>query len=237
LAHILAWWEEGMSIIRAIAEERTLERKRYDFDAFNAQAVATYKPWDEADFMAHFEKTRQVMAADLRSLNEMLFQNRRVQGWLRAVVTHHAREHMLVLSPFLVVDMLENDWAAYIEDFHHLVSDKQDQFLSQQGFKSFHDLVAHVTGWWEEGARIIMGMLDSPSFTWRELDTDSFNAELVEKYSTWSDEDLYEHFEKVRLGLIDLISELPQDAFHNKDIEELLIADVVEHHEEHSIPA
>ena len=40
LAHILAWWEEGMRIIRAIAEERDFERRKYDFDIFNAEAVA-----------------------------------------------------------------------------------------------------------------------------------------------------------------------------------------------------
>jgi hypothetical protein len=56
LAHILAWWEEGMGIIHAIAEGREFERKRYDFDAFNADAVAKYQAWDEAQFMAHFEE-------------------------------------------------------------------------------------------------------------------------------------------------------------------------------------
>ncbi|HEX6033179.1 MAG TPA: hypothetical protein VFY83_02050, partial [Anaerolineales bacterium] len=58
LAHILAWWEEGMGIILAIAEERPFERKKYDFDAFNAEAVAKYRSWDEDAFMAHFEETR-----------------------------------------------------------------------------------------------------------------------------------------------------------------------------------
>ena len=58
LAHILAWWDEGMSIILAIAEERPFERKRYDFDVFNAEAVATYKIWDENEFMTRFEGTR-----------------------------------------------------------------------------------------------------------------------------------------------------------------------------------
>ena len=42
LAHILAWWEEAMPIILAIAEGREYERKKYDFDAFNAEAVARY---------------------------------------------------------------------------------------------------------------------------------------------------------------------------------------------------
>jgi len=46
LAHILAWWDEGMEIILAIAENREYERKKYDFDIFNAEAVAKYKDWD-----------------------------------------------------------------------------------------------------------------------------------------------------------------------------------------------
>jgi hypothetical protein len=236
LAHILAWWDEGMSIILAIAEERPFERKKYDFDVFNAEAVAKYRPLEEAEFMAHFEATRQKMGADLKSMNEAVFENRRVQAWLRAVVTHHAREHLIALSPFLVIDVLENDWAAYIEDFNRLAPDKQKEFLAKQGFENFHDLLAHVIGWWEEGARIIMGILDSPAFTWQDPETDSFNTELVEKYSTWSDDNLYKHFETVRMALIGLISELPEDAFINKDIENLLIADVIEHYDEHPIP-
>lgn len=236
LAHLLAWWEEGMRIILAIAEERPFERKKYDFDAFNAEAVAKYKPWEETEFMAHFETSRQKMGADLKSMNEAVFENRRVQAWLRAVITHHAREHLIALSPFLVIDVLENDWATYIEDFNRLEHDKQKEFLTKQGFENFHDLLAHVIGWWEEGARITMGILDSPAFTWQDPETDSFNAELVEKYSTWSDDDLYKHFETVRLAMIDLISGLPEDAFINTDIENLLIADVVEHYDEHPIP-
>jgi hypothetical protein len=96
LAHILAWWDEGMGIILAIAEDRPFERKKYDFDAFNADALAKYKSWDENEFMTHFERTRQKMGADLRSLDE-LFGNRRVKGccapssWLMPVSTSSAR--------------------------------------------------------------------------------------------------------------------------------------------------
>src|SRR5215216_2673927 len=75
LAHILAWWDEGMGVIRAIAEGREFERKKYDFDAFNAEAVAKYKSWDEAKFLAHFENTRQKMESELRSMPEAVFEN------------------------------------------------------------------------------------------------------------------------------------------------------------------
>jgi hypothetical protein len=237
LAHILAWWEEGMGIIRAIAEERPFARKKYEFDVFNAEAVVKYSSWDEGEFMAHFEKTRQKMGADLRSMDEAVFENRRVRAWLRAVILNHAREHLVSLSRFLVVDMLENDWATYIEDFHRLEPEKQNEFLSKQGFEKFHDLLAHIIGWWEEGARVIHGILNSPSFTWQDPETDSFNAELAQKYSTWSDDDLFKHYESVRLALIDLAERLPEDAFLNKDIESWLADDVVEHYDEHPIRA
>ena len=237
LAHILAWWEEGMGIILAIAEDRPFERKRYDFDVFNAEAVAKYKPWKEDDFMAHFEKARQNMAADLKSLPDAVFENRRVRAWLRGVVLHHAREHLVALSRFLVLDMLQNDWRTYIEDFQRLDSGKQQEFLSKQGFVSFHDLLAHIVGWWEEGARIIHGIVNRPSFTWQEVETDSFNAELIRKFSTWSDDDLLHHYESLRLALIDLVERLPEDAFLHKDIEGWLADDVVHHYDDHPIPA
>jgi hypothetical protein len=107
----------------------------------------------------------------------------------------------------------------------------------QQGFASFHDLVAHIVGWWEEGARIILGIMDSPSFTWESHDIDTFNLELTEKFSTWTDEDLFKHHHSVRLALIDLTADLPEDAFLNDDIAGWLKEDVVGHYDEHPIPA
>lgn len=236
LAHILAWWDEGMGIILAIAQEREYERRKYDFDVFNAEAVAKYKAVDEAAFLDQFEKTRQKMAADLKSMNEAVFENRRVKTWLHGIIFHHAREHLVALSRFMVIDLLENEWATYIADFNRLEVEKQKEFLSKQGFGSFHDLLAHVIGWWEEGARIISGILDSPSFTWESHDTDAFNLELAQKYSTWSDEDLFKHYETVRLAMLELAADLPDDAFLNKDIEGWLKDDVVTHYDDHPIP-
>ena len=236
LAHILAWWEEGMRIILSIAENREVERKKYDFDVFNAEAVAKYKSWDPNEFLAHFEKTRQKMGADLKSVHEAVYENRRVEAWLHAVILHHAREHLVAISRFLVMDLLKNEWATYIEDFEHLDDEKKKEFLSEQGFESFHDLLAHIIGWWEEGARIIMGILDSPAFMWESHETDSYNAELKQKYSAWSDDNLFKHYETVRKALLDLIADLPADAFLNRDIEGWLKDDVVEHYDEHPLP-
>ena len=237
LAHILAWWDEGMDVILALAEEREFQRKKYDFDAFNAEAVDKYKSWDEAEFLSQFEETRQKMGADLRSMDEAVFEKPRVKSWIRGILINHAREHLVALSRFLVVDMLENEWKTYIEDFNELEPEKQTEFLSKQGFENFHDLLAHIIGWWEEGARIIMGIVNNPGFTWESHDIDAFNVELTEKYSKWSDDDLFRHFDSVRLAMIDLTADLPDDFFLNKDIEGWLRDDVVEHYNEHAISA
>ncbi|MCC6498838.1 MAG: ClbS/DfsB family four-helix bundle protein [Anaerolineales bacterium] len=235
LAHILAWWDEGMPIIMAIAEGREFERKKYDFDAFNAEAVEKYKSWDEDKFLAHFEKTRQKTEADIQSVNEAAFENRRVRAWADAVFIHHAREHLVVLSRFLAMDLLKNEWAEYVEEFNNLGEEKQKEFLSKQGFESFHDLVAHIIGWWEDGAHIISGIVEKPGFTWENRDTDAFNLELTKKYASWSDDELFKHFERVRTVMYELTASLPADAFQNYDIEGWLNDDVVGHYDEHAI--
>jgi len=237
LAHILSWWEEGMGIIHAIAEEREFERKKYDFDIFNAEAIARYKPWGEAEFMAHFERTRQQMAADLRSMNDAVFENRRVQNWLRGIIFSHAREHLVALSRFLTLDVLENEWSDYVANFNKLDAVKQQEFLAKQGVESFHQMLGHVVGWWEEGARIINGILASPGFTWTDPDVDEFNVMLKKKYASWSDDDMLQQFETVRHSLIEMVARLPDDAFLNSDIESWLVADVVEHYDDHLVPA
>jgi hypothetical protein len=132
--------------------------------------------------------------------------------------------------------MLENEWGTYIADFNRLDTEKQTEFLSKQGFQSFHDLLAHIVGWWEEGARIITGIVNNPGFTWESYDTDAFNVELTEKYSAWSDDDLFKHYESVRLAMMDLTANLPDDFFLNKDIEGWLRDDVVGHYDEHPLP-
>jgi len=235
LAHVLAWWEEGMGIILAIAEEREYARKKYDFNAFNAEAVAKYKDLDEAGFLAHFEKTRQKAAADLKSMNEAAWENRRVRYWINGIFIHHAREHLVALSRFLTLDTLENEWSAYIEDFEKI--EDKDAFLKKQGVENFRELLGHVIGWWEEGERIVTGILKDSNFTWQSRATDSFNAELISKYRKISDAEAQKQFEIKRQDMIKFVNDLPEDAFINQDIESWLAADVVEHFDEHATHA
>lgn len=233
LAHVLAWWEEAMPIILAIAEEREYARKKYDFDAFNAEAVAKYKSWDEAEFLAHFEKMRQKAASDLKSMNEAAWENRRVRSWVNGVFIHHAREHLVALSRFLTLDTLENEWNTYIEDFEKI--EDKDGFLKKQGVENFRELLGHVIGWWEEGERIITDILKDANFKRQDYNTDAFNAELIVKYKKLSDTEAQKQFENKRQAMIQFVHDLPEEAFTNMDIEGWLAADVVEHLDEHAV--
>jgi hypothetical protein len=231
LAHVVAWWEEAMPIILAIAEDREYARKKYDFDGFNAEAVEKYKSWDETEFLAHFERERQKAVADLRSMNEAAWDNKRVRSWVNGVFIHHAREHLVALSRFLVLDTLENEWAVYVENFEKI--EDKDAFLKKQGVDSFQELLGHNIGWWEVGEHIITGVLKDPNFKWQDHDTNVFNAELILKYKNVSLEDAKKQFESKRLDMLKLTNELPDEALLNPTIEDWLAADVVEHFDEH----
>lgn len=233
LAHILAWWEDVMPAILAIAENREFEKKKYDYDAFNVEAVAKYKDWDEAEFLAHFEKSRQKAAADLRSMNEAAFDDKRIRGRINGIFIHHAREHLVTLSKFLTLDTLEHEWGTYAAKFD--ASDKKEEFLKKQGAARFGDLLAHVAAWWDEGMTAVKGALNDPSFVYKgPADTDAYNAEIVAKYRGASEADLRALFEQKRLEVLDLVRGLPDHAFENPTIEDWLAADVVEHYDEHA---
>ena len=135
-----------------------------------------------------------------------------------------------------VIHVLEEGWGVYVRQFNALSSEEQAAFLEKQGFERFHDLLAHVIGWWEEGLRIITGILDDPSFTWEDRDVDAYNRELIEKFRSWSEEDLLLHYENVREAFLNLVADLSEDALANEDIHYWLKEDVITHLEDHKIP-
>jgi hypothetical protein len=233
LAHILSWWEEAMPLILAIAENREYERRKYNFDVFNAEAIAKYKDWDQTEFLVHFEKTRQKAVTDLRSVDEAAFENRRVRGWINGVFIHHAREHLVALGRFLASDTLEQEWGAFLAKFDTL--ENKDEYLKKQGFERLGDVLAHVIGWWDEGVKVVQGVAANPAFVYDEPDTDTFNVEIVAKYKGSSDADLRDLFEKKRMEMIALVRDLPQSMFDNPLVERWLAADVVEHFDEHDL--
>lgn len=232
-AHIMEWWTEGMGIIMAIAEKREFERKKYDFDVFNAAAVAKYKNWNEIEFMSLFEETRLSVVADLKKVDEEVFANRRVQGWVSGIFTHHARVHLVACGKFIVLDTLENEYSKLIKKFDAL--EDKNEYLKKQGFERFEDMLAHTIGWWDEGVKVIEGIKKDTNYIYDELNTDLFNAEIVAKYKNMNVDEVRNDFEQKRIEMIAFVKNLDEGVFENLTIERWLAADVVEHFDEHDV--
>ena len=93
LAHILAWWEEADKIVTSILDNMELPRKEYDINAFNAAALEHFQSWQEADMLIHFENVRQSLLTLVVEIPESGLVNPRINGWLKACVVEHFKEH------------------------------------------------------------------------------------------------------------------------------------------------
>jgi len=130
---------------------------------------------------------------------------------------------------------LQDGWATYVERFHKLSPEAQVQFLKEQGYARFADLLGHVTAWWEEGEKAIQGVVKDPGYRWESYDIDAFNARAVERFSGLDEPTVVNSFELARISFTALVSSLSDEAFNNKKISGWLYADVIEHLQDHDI--
>ena len=93
VAHIIAWWEDGLEAIDAITKDRTYQHPAKDTDAYNAEAVRIFGELDEDEVWKKFELTRQSLMELAINLPETVFDHKEVQAWLRADVIEHYYEH------------------------------------------------------------------------------------------------------------------------------------------------
>jgi len=143
------------------------------------------------------------------------------------------KETTLTCSQLL--DILNKDWESYPGRFKSLNPARQAAFLQEQGYASFHDLLAHIIAWWEEAIKIVDAIMDMEELPRKEYDLDAFNAAAVENYKKWKDADLLFHFENLRLALLNLVADMPENGLDNKRVNNWLNACVVEHYHTHDI--
>jgi hypothetical protein len=116
-----------------------------------------------------------------------------------------------------------------------MTEEQQKAFLEKQGFPRFRDLAAHIVAWWEEGIRLIEGVAKNPTHRMPEMDTDAFNALVVEMFSLLAEVDVWKRYEAARAALIELAINLPDDTYQHKEVQAWLRSDVIEHYFDHSI--
>ncbi len=235
LAHVGVWWEEGRGIVRDAIDKRERQRRKYDFDEFNAASLARFQDVPEDELLKWYENERQQMMTLVSSLDAEQIRMRRVYGWLDAVTLFHLKEHGIGAPRFLILDMLRREWAAYAERFHGLSEEEQKAFLEKQGFPRFRDLAAHIVAWWEEGIRLIEGVAKDPAHRMPDMDTDAFNALVVEMFGLLAEVDVWKRYETTRAALIELAINLPDDTYEHKEVQAWLRSDVIEHYFDHSL--
>lgn len=235
LAHVVGWWDETYEIVTATVDGTDRPPRKYDFDAFNAGSIERYKGLTDAQMLARFEEMRRKLVDFLTVHPAAVDEHRRVRNWMYAVVIHHMScDHGIGASRFVVLDILQNDWAEYLADFNSLPPEKQTEFLSKQGFPRFRDLIAHIIAWWDDGLEVIRSLQRDPAYVHPNKDTDSYNAEAVERFGRLDEAEVLARFESTRRQLADLVANLPEEILNHKDIQSWLKADVIEHFYEHA---
>ncbi len=96
LAHVIAWWREGLQAIPAMLSEPDYTAPEHDVDHFNAQAVESSRDLDEAAVIAIFEDLRQQWLELVGGLPDDAFQNRPIADRLNIELIGHFEEHNLV---------------------------------------------------------------------------------------------------------------------------------------------
>ncbi|MGC8856042.1 MAG: hypothetical protein ACP5QU_04510 [Anaerolineae bacterium] len=67
----------------------------------------------------------------------------------------------ITVSRAQVIHCLREDWGKYRACFESLSVAEQAAFLQRQGYATFHDLLAHICAWWEEGLKVIHSILEN----------------------------------------------------------------------------
>ena len=134
-----------------------------------------------------------------------------------------------------VLDLLERDWAHYVDRYQHLPAAGQALFLEKQGYKRLADLLAHIVAWWEVGLQNIRSYQSDPTARQPEIDVDSFNAQAVQAVRGVTDAEEIQVFETTRKKFAGLVQELSEADFQDERVLDQIRWELVNHLEDHRI--
>ncbi len=96
LAHVIAWWREGLQAVPIMLADPDYTAPEHDVDQFNAQAVEKLRDLQESAVAAIFENLRQQWLELVGGLPDEAFQNRQITDRLHIELIGHFEEHNLV---------------------------------------------------------------------------------------------------------------------------------------------
>ncbi|HTP07809.1 MAG TPA: DinB family protein [Anaerolineae bacterium] len=95
LAHVIAWWQEGLAAIPIMLSDPAYVSPEYDVDQFNAQAVARRRDLDGTAVSTIFANLRQQWIDLVNSLPNEAFQDEKITQRLHIEIIGHYTEHSL----------------------------------------------------------------------------------------------------------------------------------------------
>jgi hypothetical protein len=95
LAHIAAWWEQGMQAITSYKSDPGARQPEVDVDTFNADAVEKVRGLSEAEVMQSFEKMRRKFTDVISELSDNDFQDERITNQIRMELVNHLEDHRI----------------------------------------------------------------------------------------------------------------------------------------------
>jgi hypothetical protein len=95
LAHIVAWWDEGLQAIQRFQTDPAARQSEIDVDSFNARAVEAVQSMSDADEIRAFEDTRLRFIEVVNALSEDDFGDKRVLNQIRWELVNHLEEHRI----------------------------------------------------------------------------------------------------------------------------------------------
>jgi DinB superfamily len=95
LAHIVAWWQEGMHAIQRYKDDPAARQPEIDIDRFNALAVERVRTVSQAEEIAVFEETRRKFVELVQKLSDDDFKDERVLNQIKWELINHLEDHRI----------------------------------------------------------------------------------------------------------------------------------------------
>jgi len=95
LAHIVAWWEEGLQAIPRYKNDPAARQPEIDVDSFNARAVEKVREVGEVEETKVFEETRRKFIEVVKELSEDNFTDERILNQIRWELVNHLADHRI----------------------------------------------------------------------------------------------------------------------------------------------
>jgi hypothetical protein len=95
LAHIVAWWEEGMHAIQRYKNDPAARQPEIDVDGFNARAVENVGSVSEAEEIYVFEEARRKFVEVVQKLSGEDFKDERVLNQIKWELVNHLEDHRI----------------------------------------------------------------------------------------------------------------------------------------------